>query len=464
MRTKFFVAFLLVIVVALTSSLVFEWLIMKDFDAYIQGTEEDHRYWVLASIEGSYEKDKWNMKALSEALHWGMMLGLDLRVEAEDGKELLNSLDIMNSLSPGMKQRMESVIHFHSPTGEFEEYPLYSEGRGIGRLYLRQFKREGNLKVREEIFKQRGKHFIMILFLIAGTGSLVMAVFFSLYLSRPIKKLHSAAERLAKGDFNIRIETADNRQHSFNASSYKDELESLTDSFNYMAEALQKTESLRKQLASNIAHEFRTPLTIMKAQAEAMLDGVLEDKRAGLRNIKDEIEKLTRLLEGIEDLTKAEASFFREGEYGPLNMKEFLRGLEYSMGPLFHDKKISFSLANRGDLEVLADADKLERIISNLLSNSLKYTDNGGVWVDYGAEESGFFVEVRDTGRGIPEKEMPEIFTRFYRGSETTNAGAGIGLAIVKELVDTMKGRIEVKSRIGEGTTFKVWLPERLEV
>lgn len=147
-------------------------------------------------------------------------------------------------------------------------------------------------------------------------------MFFSLYLSRPIKKLRHAAERLAKGDFNIRTETADANKHIPQAS-YKDEIKSLTDSFNYMAEALQKAEALRKQLSSNIAHELRTPLAIMKAQSEAMIDGLVEDKQAGLRNIKDEIEKLIRLVEGIEDLTKAEASFFTGSEYLALNLKEF---------------------------------------------------------------------------------------------------------------------------------------------
>lgn len=462
MRTKLFTAFLIVIGVALTSSLIFEWLVMKDFDAYIRGTEEDHRYWLLASVEGSYENDKWNMKSLSETLHWGMMLGFDLKVETQDGKELMNSMDIMNSLSPVMKQSMESVIHIHSSAGKYERYKINSKGRGIGSLYMRQLKKEGLLKLREDTFRQRGKQFLIVLFLIAGTGSGVLAIFFSLYLSRPIKKLRYAAERLADGDFNTRTETSDAGKH-LPKVSYKDELKSLTDSFNYMAEALQKAEVLRQHLSSNIAHELRTPLAVMKAQSEAMLDGLVEDKQAGLRNIKEEIEKLILLVEGLEDMAKAEASFFTESEYRALNLKEFLRGIEYSMEPLFRKKKLTFSLVDTGGLEVVSDADKLERIMNNLLSNALKYTDNGGVWVEYGTDKSGFFVEVRDTGRGIPENEIPKVFTRFYRCSDNVDVGIGLGLAIAKELVDTMNGRIEVKSALGAGTAFRIWLPARFE-
>lgn len=460
MRTKLFFAFLLVILLVMTSSLIFEWLIMKDFDGYIKGVQEDHRYWVMASVEGSYEGGRWDTKALSEAVHWGMMLGLDLRVEDKDGRELMNSMAVMNSLSPAMKHRMETLIHTHSADSTFEKYPLYSRDKRIGELSLRVLSRGGPVREREAAFKQRGKNFLIIFFLIAGTGAVVMAVFLSLYLSKPLKRLRTAAEKLAEGDFSVRLEGKEaGGREGLLSGSYKDEIKSLSAGFNYMAEALQKAEDLRKHLMSNIAHEFRTPLAVMKAHAEAMIDGVIEDKPAGLENIKNEVEKLTRLVEGIEDLTKAEAGFFNEGEYGVINLREFLKGIEHSMGPVFHEKGLSFCVIDRGDVEVPADAEKLERIINNLVSNSLKYTDKGSLRIDYGAENRGFFIEVRDTGRGIPEDELPKIFTRFYRGRDASDTGAGIGLAIVKELVDIMKGRIGVHSMAGEGTAFRVWLP-----
>jgi two-component system phosphate regulon sensor histidine kinase PhoR len=188
---------------------------------------------------------------------------------------------------------------------------------------------------------------------------------------------------------------------------------------------------------------------------------VVENKGEGLENIRNEIEKLTRLVEGIEDLTKAEASFFSQGEYSRINLKEFLRGLESSMEPIFHEKGLRFSVAERGGMDVVADLDKLERILKNVISNSLKYTQKGGVRVDYGRDDREFFVEVRDTGMGIPEDEIPKIFKRFYRGRGTSDDGVGIGLALVKELVDIMGGRIEVESKVAEGTTIRVWLPIR---
>jgi signal transduction histidine kinase len=450
MRTKLFFAFFVVIVIALISNLIFERLIMEDFDEYIKGTREDHLYWVLASAEGSYQDGRWNMNSLSEAVHWGMMLGFDIRVEDSEGREITNSHRVMNALPPAMKRRMESIVHGHSAEGEYEKYPLYIEGSELGTLYVRPLKKGGSLKVKGTIFKERGRSFLLISFLFAGISAVAMAVFLSLYLSLPLRRLKLAAERVAKGDFSIRVKPVSN-----------DEIGRLSERFNYMAEALEKEELLRKRLTSNIAHELRTPLAVMRAQTEAMIDGVVENKGEGLENIRNEIEKLTRLVEGIEDLTKAEASFFSQGEYSRINLKEFLRGLESSMEPIFHEKGLRFSVAERGGMDVVADLDKLERILKNVISNSLKYTQKGGVRVDYGRDDREFFVEVRDTGMGIPEDEIPKIFKRFYRGRGTSDDGVGIGLALVKELVDIMGGRIEVESKVAEGTTIRVWLPIR---
>lgn len=448
MRTKLFLAFFLVIVTALVANLIFERLIMNDFDEYLKGTKEDQLYWILASVEGSYQDDQWNMNLLSEALHWGMMLGFDISVEDREGKEITNSHSVMASLPSAMRRRMESLVHNRSAEGEYEKFPLYIEGKETGMLLVRRLSKEGSTRVKENIFKERGRNFLMISFVIAGVSAVTVAIFFSLFLSRPVRRLRLAAERIAKGDFGIRVKTAS-----------RDEIGELSASFNYMAEALQKEELLRKRLTSNIAHELRTPLAVMRAHVEGMADGVIENTVEGLENIRGEVERLTRLVEGIEDLAKAEASFFSEGEYVSVNLKEFLRGVGYAMEPVFREKGLGFSLAESGDLEVTMDIEKFDMIMKNILSNSLKFTERGGIEVSYGKEGEHFCVTIRDSGRGIPEEEISKIFVRFYRGEGAPDRGVGIGLALVKELVDIMGGRIDVESTVGVGTIFKVWLP-----
>ena len=450
MRTKLLFAFLLVISVAFVSNLVFEKLVMNDFDEYIKGTREDQLYWVLASIEGSYQGSKWNMRSLSESIHWGIMLGFDTKVEDKDGNEITSSVSVMNSLSDEMKRRMQSHVQETLPESEYEKYPLYMEGKEFGTLYVRRYKSEGPVIRKGAIFKKRGEEFLVITFLIAGICAVSVAVFLSLYLSRPLRRLKLAAESVAKGDFSVRVRV-----------SSRDEIGKLSVSFNYMAEALQKEEILRNHLMANIAHELRTPLAVMRAHIEAMIDSVVEDIPEGLKNVGTEVERLTRLVEGIEDIAKAEASFFSKGEARTGNLREFLSGIEYSMAPIIRDKGLGFSLIDRGDIYAAFDPDKLDRVIKNILSNSLKFTDEGEITVDYGRDAENFFIEITDTGRGIPEEETDRIFARFYRVEGVKSEGIGVGLAIVKELVDAMGGRIEVRSKVGKGTTFKIWLPVR---
>lgn len=457
MRTKLFAAFILVISIALLSNIFFQWLIMRDFDGYVRGVKEDHLYWVLASVEGSYLRDKWDMNLLNESVHWAMMLGFDVVVKDINGKVVTDSHSVMESLPESMKHRMSSIINIHSSEEKYEAFPLFIGGREIGTMYVRPLRIGGSIMIKEKVFKNRGRHFLLISFLIAGFGAVMMAVFLSLNLTRPLRRLKEAAERIAEGKVETRIDLF-KKKRDFPRIFEKDEVEKLTDSFNYMALTLEKEEMLRKRLTSNIAHELRTPLTIMKANVEALLDGVVSNSEAGLNNIKSEIERLQRLIEGIEDIAKAEASFIKKGETTSVNLREFLNNIILSMESIFNKKGLYLRLEEKGTVNVTTDVDKIESIIRNILSNSLKYTEQGGIVIDYGKKGDGFYIEVIDTGIGIREEDLDKVFRRFH--SSEDNYGFGLGLAIVKELVEVMDGRIVLKSKPGQGTTFRVELPD----
>lgn len=449
MRTKLFFAFFAVIIIALVSNLLFINFIEKDFEEYVSGTKEDKLYWILASVEGSYSGSGWDNVALHDALHWAMMLGFDLQIIDNEAREVINSSAVMEHLSPIMKRRMASIIDIKSPKGEYEPYPLYLEGREIGTMNVRVMKRMGGVDEKENIFKERGREFLIASFIIAGGGAVLLSVLFILFLSRPLRTMKEAVEAMAKGDFSVRV-----------SPGAKDELGRLSESFNFMAEALQREESLRRHLTSNIAHELRTPLTVMKANVEAMTDGVITDTGHGLENIRMEVEKLISLVEGIEDITKAEASFFAKRELTELNVGLFLSGLANKMVPLAARKGLQMKVNEGGvPVVVMTDPEKLERIVQNIVTNAIKNTDSGGVLISYGSSGKMFFVEVKDSGKGIPADQQEMVFKRFFRGEGSK--GLGLGLAIVKELVDVMGGRIDIKSAPGEGTGITIWLPVR---
>lgn len=447
MKTKIFLAFIIVIFAALMTNFVFEWLIIRDFDGYVQSVKEDQFYWILASVEGGGEKGTWDRKALAESIHWAMMMGLEIKVLDPGGREIISSSEAMESLSGSMMRRMHGLFHVHQTEGPFETHPLVVKGKQVGAILSRPFHKE-TLQEKEHIFKRRAKNFIYVSFLIAGSGALLLALLFSQYLTKPLTILKKAAEKIAKGDFSIHIQP-----------SSRDEVGELSATFNTMAAALHKEEELRKHLMSNIAHELRTPLTIMKAHIEAVMDGVIDNREKGLETIHTEIDRLVRLVKGIEDITTAEASFFGHSEKTEVDLHELLSGIADEMRPLFQEKNLDITVTGEKRVTVMADVEKLEMVIQNIVSNALKYTEAGGAGLDYGIKDDNFFVEIKDSGNGIPDNKLPLVFNRFYRVEDRDDGGLGLGLAIVKELVDVMGGKIEVKSKVGEGTSLRVNLP-----
>jgi two-component system sensor histidine kinase BaeS len=451
MRTKLFFAFILIIILALLSNIVFERLIISDFNEFLEGNKEDSIYLILASAEGSFKNGQWDMKSLNETLHWGLMLGFETYIEDLSGRNVISSEEVLSSLSPGMLKRMSSLFKLPSGIGEFTWYPLYVEGMEVGKLYIRPLKRLGLIPLKEEIFRKRGREFLIISFLIAGGGALLLSLLFTLFLSTPIRRLTRSAERIAKGDFDVQEHSPPRPGRTI----LRDEIDQLTETFKYMAEALRREDALRRHLTSNIAHELRTPLTIIRANLEAIEDGIISDPNAVIKNINSEIQRIISLVEGIEDITRAEASFFKKGNLEEINLKEFVESISMGMKKLVEEKGLFIKTVGPS-INVRTYPEKLHIILKNLLSNAYKFTDEGGITVTWGKArqrgEDGFYISVEDTGRGIKEEELPLLFERFYKGKDSD--GRGLGLTIVKELTEVIGGKVEVDSRHGKGSRF----------
>lgn len=449
MRTKLFLAFIFVIILALLSNIVFEKLIIDDFNDYIRGTDEDHIYWIMATVEGSFKSGQWDRQMLGEALHWSMMLGLEAYVTDISETRILSSAEVHDEMNPDMMKRMHSLLKIPSGKGEFSWYPLYVKGEEIGKLHVRPLEKLGSMSLREEIFRERGREFLLTSFLIAGGGALFLSVLFTMFLSNPIRRLTQSAEKIAEGDFSVTVPRAHKK--------LKDEIDRLTETFNYMSEALRREDALRKHLTSNIAHELRTPLTVIKGNLEAIEDGIISDPNIVIKNITSEIERIISLVEGIEDITRAEASFFKRGNLEKIDLKEFIENITEGMKKIIEGKCLYLRL-DGPPVIVETYPEKLHIIVKNLLTNAYKFTDAGGISVYWGkgAAESqgGFYITIEDTGKGIGEVELSRIFDRFYKGADS--GGKGLGLAIVKELAEVIGGKVAVQSSINKGTRFKI--------
>ena len=440
---KFLVLLLSVSIIALSAALFLRELMIKDFREYLEGELEDRVYWVMADLEGTYEKySGWNKEVIGEDAIWALMLGFEIRIFDIDGNLVMNTEKALGTLSPLVKKRVMPISELRAVEkgSRFLPYPLFLRGKEIGSLEVRFLKPR-----KENIFIERSNRFL--LFSLFGLGGLavLLSVIFSRKLTNPIKRLASAAKAISEGNLKSRVNISGN-----------DEISELSATFNKMSKTLEMQESLRKKLISNTAHELRTPLGAMRGELEGMIDGFIPMDKEHLQSLYEETGRLKNILEGIEELSQAQASALSLRKQ-QIELKPFLESILDRFNKLFFDKGISAELRCREKLMIYADPDRLSQIVVNLLSNALKATDAGGkVWISAGIKNSEVFIEIGDTGHGIKEKDLPFIFERFYKISE---GGLGLGLAIVKELVDAHGGRIEVKSGYGKGAVFTVYMP-----
>lgn len=439
---KFLVLLLAVSIIALSAALFLRELMIKDFREYLEGELEDRVYWVMADLEGTYEKySGWNKEVIGEDAIWALMLGFEIKIFDIDGNLVMNTEKALGALSPLVKKRVMSISELRAAEkgDRFLPYPLFLKGKEIGSLEVRFLRPQ-----KENILIERSNRFL--LFSLFGLGGLavLLSVIFSRKLTNPIKRLASAAKAISEGNLKSKVNISEN-----------DEIGELSATFNKMSKTLEMQEALRKKLISNTAHELRTPLGAIRGELEGMIDGFIPMDKEHLQSLYEETGRLKNILEGIEELSQAQASALSLRKQH-IELKPFLESILDRFNKLFFDKGISAELRCGEELMIYADPDRLSQIVINLLSNSLKATETGGkVWISAGIKNSEAFIEIGDTGHGIKEEDLPFIFERFY---STSDEGLGLGLAIVKELVDAHEGRIEVKSEYGKGSVFTVHL------
>lgn len=233
---------------------------------------------------------------------------------------------------------------------------------------------------------------------------------------------------------------------------------------------IRRLERMRSEFVANVSHELKTPLAAVKGFAETLLGGGVKDEktsRSFLQIIYDESERLNRLIRDILELSKIESKRIAM-EFSPIHLSTFFQSLVEFMRPEAEKKKISLSLHVPEELFMEGDEDKLRQIFTNLLSNAINYTQEGGrvqlMARDMHPNEQGDTVEfiVKDSGLGIPKKDLPRIFERFYRVDKArsrSSGGTGLGLSIVKHLVDLHHGSIKVESELGLGSSFVIEMP-----
>ncbi len=448
---KFLVLLFSVSVVSLSASLYLREMIIKDFEEYLEGETEDRIYRVTAAIEGTYEKYAgWSEDALKENAIWALLLGYEVKILGTDYHEVMNTTKAVESLSPLMKRRITAISGLSAGDeglggGTFINYPLFLAGKDIGYLEVKPVIPKGG-QGKEIIFMMRSNRFLILSLFFVGGLSIVVSLIFSRKLTDPIKKLTAAAKDISEGNIKSRVSVSGN-----------DEISNLARTFNAMAGNLEVQESLRRRLNANIAHELRTPLSVMQGEIEGMIDGLIKIDNERLLSLHEEAGRLKTIIEGFEELSRAEASILHLKKQS-IHLRPFLTHIKEKFEKLFNDKGILLFLECDDASSLYADPDKISQILINLLTNSLKATEKGGrVGILGGIKAGEGYIEVTDTGIGVKEEDMPFLFERFYKKA---TGGLGIGLAIAKELAEAHGGRLEVRSEYGKGATFTLLIPD----
>jgi signal transduction histidine kinase len=274
-------------------------------------------------------------------------------------------------------------------------------------------------------------------------------------IATPLADVMAAADAIAEGDLGVRVP-----EHG------PGEFSQLAESFNHMAEELERTDRQRRNLTADVAHELRTPLHIIQGNLEGVLDGVYEPATEHIGATLDETRALARLVDDLRTLSLAETGQLPL-VWEPVDVGELLADVSTSFSGQAEAAGIQLHLDTNSDpagMTIIGDVGRLDQVLSNLMANALRHTPSGGDITLRGKPvEGGVRITVSDTGQGIPTEELPYIFDRFWRGdpsrSHAGGAGSGLGLAIARQLVGAHGGRIGVESGPGQGTTFTIELP-----
>lgn len=285
------------------------------------------------------------------------------------------------------------------------------------------------------------------------------ATFFSRRVTRPLTRLTYAAQTMAGGDLNVRV-----------GSSVVKEIDELAGAFNTMATSLSDADRQRRQMTADVAHELRTPLSIIRGRLEGMQDGIYKATPEEIATLLKETALLERLIEDLRVLALADAGQLALHKEG-IAPGALVRSVAQSFARQAASQNVELRVADVGEMEALPEIDvdpqRIAQVLGNLVANSLRHTPAGGsvdmkAWLEVRAGKNVLCMSVKDTGSGISAEDLPHIFDRFYRvdHARTRSAGgAGLGLAIAKRMIEAHNGGMWAESKPGEGTLVGVWVP-----
>lgn len=333
---------------------------------------------------------------------------------------------------------------------EFEDgFPIQSDGKTVGVLLLPMAPERSPLDY-EFLRRLNGSIFLSAIATLAL--ALFLGILLSRSISRPIQELTKATHHMADGKLGQQVPVRS-----------RDELGELAQSFNKMSADLARSFNLRKQMTADIAHELRTPISLILGHAEGVKDGVLKPTRENFEIIREEAERLEHLVSDLRTLSLADAGELSV-DFQPVDVNTLMSDVHTHYLTLFNQKRITLNLeTGHVILKANLDPNRFAQVLNNILDNALRYTpENGQVQLAVRSVNNNIQISIQDSGDGVTPEEASHLFDRFYRVDESRardDGGSGLGLAIAKSIVEMHKGRIWAESEKGKGLRVVIELP-----
>ncbi|WP_238881508.1 ATP-binding protein [Clostridium sp. YIM B02551] len=418
--------------------------INKKFNDYMVDTQNKRYERIVSYFEEIYKRDgKWDENSGIELMHEAYMGNYCLTLLDNNKKTIwgMNANDIKNNIHLSSMPTQNSGVY---TTNRFE---IKVQNKVVGYVDIGQYSSillsEEDLNFKDSINKSMISSGILTLVII-----IVISLYFSKQFSNPIKQVANMSVRLSKGKFD----------KVSGVKSNIEELENLRESVNILAEKLKNQDMLRRRLVSDISHEIRTPLNVLQNNLEAMIDGVFPVSTERLNYLNDEVVRFGRLLNNLNILKEFESESIK-CNFEKIDLDDIVKSVYEDFYMAAVNKNITFNYyINRDQKYILTgDKDKLKQVFINIISNAIKFTkEDGHIAIDMYSDSKNIVVEIQDNGVGIKNEDLPFIFERLYRGDKSRHEieGSGLGLTIVKNILDLHMATIEAQSEEGKGTKF----------
>ena len=414
----------------------------RRFTSYLDSRQRAQEQQVASALADAYgTAGTWTDANLSPVGALIAMEGGTLEVRNTSGSTVWLADRTTVGLDPAMHRTMMGA----GPLGSEHTLPVTAQGKVVGYAVMRL--PTGGLLPHDVSFRNSINRLLFFGAIAAAAVALLLGLLLAKRAVAPARDLTAAARAFAHGDRASRI-----------SSGRDDEFGEMADAFDAMADTVDEEDRLRRTFASDVAHELRTPLAILRTSVESIQDGVLTPDDTSFASLHEEVLRMSRLVEDLETVAQADAARFslrRESVDLGAEVGTVLEG--------FRDRFTEGGIEVEVDIEeVIMDGDpvRLRQIVSNLLSNARKFTPAGGrVRVSVRAQGGDAVLEVADSGPGIPAEELDRVFDRFYRGRTVKAGGSGIGLAVVRDLARAHGGSVAVENLTPVGTSFRVILP-----